>query len=71
MNKEEIIERKIDEEFEHEGIMLKCIASDNCNGCFFDVRKNNYCNDRRCATDERSDRKSVKFIKIQRSITKN
>ena len=60
------MERKVNEEFEHEGVTLKCIASDNCNECFFDIRKNDYCNDRKCTTYERSDKRSVKFIKINK-----
>lgn len=59
------MEQKIDEEFEYEGMTLKCVNSTDCKGCFFDVRKNDYCNDRKCATEERSDKRSVKFIRIK------
>lgn len=59
------MERELDEEFEHEGITLKCVQSHDCKGCFFDVRKNDYCNDRKCASEERTDKLNVKFIRIK------
>ena len=59
-------ERKIDEEFNQDEFTLKTILSENCKGCYFDIKKNGHCYDTMCARDERSDKLDVKFVIIKK-----
>lgn len=59
-------ERKINEEFIQNGLTLRTVLSENCKGCYFDIKKSGHCYDKMCARDERSDKKDVKFVIIKK-----
>lgn len=55
------MERKVGEVFNYGNDILKVVACENCNDCFF---KDKACSDDDCSYDARSDKKSVIFKKI-------
>ena len=64
------MERPIGDKFDFVGVTLEVVESSACKGCYFfkstvycDGYKNEAVGD--CGTDGRSDRKSVKFKKIE------
>jgi hypothetical protein len=59
-------QRKVDEEFEQDGMLLKTILSMDCKDCHFDIKKTGHCYDKLCASEERSDKLNVKFIRINK-----
>ena len=58
-------EIKLNESFEHDVVMLKCIEYiklGTCIGCYF--RKNPGCSEYKCSRDVRSDKLDVIFKKV-------
>ena len=68
-----IMERKIGEEFEYNGVRLKVVEEDLCENCYFrDKRENEPCVRSEhisvsgtCSRQKRKDHKSVQFIEIK------
>ena len=68
-----VMERKIGEEFEYNGVKLKVVEEDLCENCYFrDKRENEPCARSEhilvsgfCSKTKREDHKSVQFIKIK------
>lgn len=59
--------RKVGEVFEVDGVKLQVVeASDtfSCDGCYFLANEQNVCGFQNCLSCERTDNKSVKFVKI-------
>ena len=61
------MERKLGEVFEVNGVALRVVeASDTfiCDGCYFLDNEQNVCGFQKCLRCERTDDKSVKFVKV-------
>ena len=61
------MERKLGEVFEVDGVILRVVeASDtfSCDGCYFLANEQNVCGFQNCLSCERTDNKSVKFVKV-------
>ena len=59
--------RKIGDIFEFKGVKLQVVESSatfSCDGCYFLANEQNVCGFQNCLRCERTDNKSVKFVKI-------